>query len=658
MIRIEGVEGTPELRTAHKLAKLFERHWPGINVSEATEDLITIYASRKISGYKVSDLDIVIAAQLSTPRYFICKNDLRDDAGKRLIGSKIRVHSFIAALEVKDHDATRLQLSAGNVDVKYAEGWKSATAQNDAQKYSLRNYLKDLTLMDPWVYRCLMLEGLDKLPKVRGRTMPDAATVANNFTINEFLGAMLAENHVRKLGNEYAMSSAPKQLMSDIQNSALFSKIAPSSLDRKRMDRIASRPAEARDLACFLGEKRIHLRGEGGTGKTVLLAQLAHEAFMSHGKRSLFLTYNRALAADIQRLLAMLDIPNSSESGGVDVRTVMSFTFSWLRTLGLLDQTQNANEDNYHDHCEEALKYIRTGTVSREEIDRKLREEWFQFEYDAILVDEAQDWPQSEADLIAEIYGANTISIADGRSQLVRGQPTNWKSQLQEPPNVIQQSFVECLRMKKNLSIFANSVAERAGLNWEVKPSEHAAGGRIIITTKSLSEANELHETECALAYEAGNQPIDLLYCFPGKQSQIGSELNHSQIESWFTKKGLGIWNGLDPITRQHYPRSVNQHRIVHYESCRGLEGWTTFLIGFDVFWQQKYMQALSDRNGVPALMDPNHWAQTQAWRWAMIPLSRSIDTTIINLTDPNNYASQLLLNVAGNLPDFVELQI
>jgi hypothetical protein len=81
-------------------------------------------------------------------------------------------------------------------------------------------------------------------------------------------------------------------------------------------------------------------------------------------------------------------------------------------------------------------------------------------------------------------------------------------------------------------------------------------------------------------------------------------------------------------------------------------------LTGFDVFWQQKYKQALSDRNGVPALMDPNHWAQTQAWRWAMIPLSRSIDTTIINLTDPNNYASQLLLNVAGNLPDFVELQI
>ena len=109
----------------------------------------------------------------------------------------------------------------------------------------------------------------------------------------------------------------------------------------------------------------------------------------------------------------MLDIPNSSESGGVDVKTVMSFTFSWLRTLGLLDQTQNANEDNYHNQCEEALKYIRTGTLTREEIDRKLRDEWFQFEYDAILVDEAQDWPQSEADLIAEIYGANTISIAD-----------------------------------------------------------------------------------------------------------------------------------------------------------------------------------------------------------------------------------------------------
>ena len=33
--------------------------------------------------------------------------------------------------------------------------------------------------------------------------------------------------------------------------------------------------------------------------------------------------------------------------------------------------------------------------------------------------------------------------------------------------------------MKKNLSIFANSVAERAGLNWEVKPSEHAGRGEL-----------------------------------------------------------------------------------------------------------------------------------------------------------------------------------
>ena len=657
MIRIEGVEGTPELRTAHKLAELFERHWPGVTASDPTNDLMTIYASRKISGYKVSDLDIVIAAQLSTPRYFICKNDLRDDAGKRLIGSKIRVHSFIAALEVKDHDAAHLQLSAGNVDVKYADGWKSATAQNDAQKYALRNYLKDLTLMDPWVYRCLMLEGLDKLPKVRGRTMPDAATVANDFTINEFLGAMLAENHVRKLGNEYVMSSAPKHLMYDIQNSALFSKIVPSSLDRKRMDRIASRPAEARDLACFLGEKRIHLRGEGGTGKTVLLAQLAHEAFMSHGKRSLFLTYNRALAADIQRLLAMLDIPNSSESGGVDVKTVMSFTCSWLRTFGLLDQAQNASEDNYHSHCEEALNYIRTGAITREEISRKMREEWVQFEYDAILVDEAQDWPQSEADLIAEIYGANTITIADGRSQLVRGQPTNWKSQLQDAPNFIKQSFFECLRMKKNLAIFANSVAERAGLNWEVKPSENAAGGRIIITTKPLSATNDLHEAECEIAYAAGNKPIDLLYCYPGKQSQIRDDFDYSHIESNFKNKGLEIWNGMDPITRQHYPRSVDQHRIVHYESCRGLEGWTTFLNGFDVFWQQRCTRALSDRNYIPALIDPDHWAQTQAWRWAMIPLTRSIDTIIINLSDENSVASKLLLKVAKNLPDFVEIK-
>ena len=222
MIRVEGVQGTSELRTAKKLEVIFGKFWPDIAKSDPSEDLIVIYASRKISGYKVSDLDIVIAARFTKRRYFVCKNDLRDNAGKRIIGAKIRVHSFIAALEVKDQDARGLNISAGNVDVRYPDGWKSATAQNDLQKYALRSYLNDLTKMDPWVYRCLMLEGLQKLPKERGRIMPEAATVANDFGVPELLGAMLAENNVKKIGNEYAISSASKELMDEILNSSLF----------------------------------------------------------------------------------------------------------------------------------------------------------------------------------------------------------------------------------------------------------------------------------------------------------------------------------------------------------------------------------------------------------------------------------------------------
>lgn len=656
MIRVEGVDGTPEFRTANKLANIFESYWPNIGKSDPSEDLIIIYSSRKISGYKVSDLDIVIAARFETKRYFVCKNNLQDETGKRIIGSKIRVHSFIAALEVKDQDAAGIKISAGNVDVKYADGWKSATIQNDNQKYALRSYLKDLTKMDPWVYRCLLLEGLHKLPKQRGRTMPEAATVANDFNVPDFLGAMLAENYVKKVGTEYTMSSAKKALMNDILNSSLFSKVVPSTLDRKRMDRIAARPADARELAAKLGLKRIHLRGEGGTGKTVLLAQLAHEAFHSYGKRSLFLTYNRALAADIQRLLAMMNVPDSSENGGIDVRTVMSFTYSWLHTLGILETSTPRCEDNYTDKCLDALEYIQSGAITREEINSKIRQEWAQLEYDAILVDEAQDWPQSEADLIATIYGPEKISIADGRSQLVRGKPTNWRAQLNSSDKLIHKSFDECLRMKKNLAIFANAVAERAGLNWEVAPSEHAAGGRVIITTNSFNKLSLLHEGLCERAYAAGNQAIDLLYCVPGGQSQSGRDFTNQFVEELFVQKGLDVWKGLDPICRQHYPKSVNEHRVVFYESCRGLEGWISFLYGFDEFWSQKYNQAIDSSALGQKLMDERHWANMKAWRWAMIPLTRSIDTVVISLNNTDSSASKLLLNVGRSLPDFVEI--
>ncbi len=91
------------------------------------------------------------------------------------------------------------------------------------------------------------------------------------------LAAMLAENAVGKIGNDYAMSSGDPDLIEKILVSRIFTNVTPSALDRKKMDRIAARPQEAQELASLLGQRKGPPSGGRRYGKTVLLAQAAHE---------------------------------------------------------------------------------------------------------------------------------------------------------------------------------------------------------------------------------------------------------------------------------------------------------------------------------------------------------------------------------------------
>ena len=48
------------------------------------------------------------------------------------------------------------------------------------------------------------------------------------------------------------------------------------------------------------------------------------------------------------------------------------------------------------------------------------------------------------------------------------------------------------------------------------------------------------------------------------------------------------VWDATNKHTRGSIPNSTDSMRIVQYDSCRGLEGWTVFHYGFDEFWENK----------------------------------------------------------------------
>lgn len=285
MIELIGEQGSSEHQAALLVRDALVRAWPGIDVSPPEDDHVKIASSAKLSGQKVSDVDVVVAGRFRTKRYIIPKSNAKDVDGNSIVGTKVRVRSFIVAVEVKDHSFEAMRMEAGGVMVRYPGGWKSATEQNEAQRYALVGHFRDTIGANPWVNRCLVLLGIHELPRHRGLPQPAAGAVPAVFDATQFLMAAASVYAVRKVGNEHAISSGNDELVEQVLQDGLFQEMMPSNLDRRRMDRIASRPPEARELAALLGGQRVHLRGHGGTGKTILLLQAAYEAFMERGTR-------------------------------------------------------------------------------------------------------------------------------------------------------------------------------------------------------------------------------------------------------------------------------------------------------------------------------------------------------------------------------------
>jgi hypothetical protein len=654
MIEIIGEEGTGEYEAAVAISDALAKLWPGLKESPAELEHVKIAPNAKLAGYKVSDVDIVVAGVFAKPRYFVPRKALHDQDGKRLGGIKVKVENLVVAVEVKGHDAGGINVAGDEVTVRYPEGWKSATGQNIDQVHALAKYFEHQHL-STWVYRCVALQGIPALPISNGKSVPEAGAVAFGFSGSDFLTAVAGVNGVRKFGRDFALSSIPMAKARKVLEASIFRAIVPSKLDRAKMDRIAARRSEAKDLAELLGQQMVRLQGHGGTGKTIMLLQAAHEAFVGHGRRCIVLTYNVALAADITRLLALLRIPGASDGGGVEVKTVMSYVYTWLNRLGLEDEEAEDDFASYVSKCATALEWIDTGTVSASDISKAKDAEQSLLDFDVVLVDEGQDWPQAEADLLTRLYNPSTILVADGLDQLVRGERTNWHAAAGGKDKVSEKSLARCLRMKRNLGVFANAMAEEAGLNWSIEPSNEAAGGKVLLSYRPYTELGAMRQALLVEAQATGNSLIDFLHCVPTSEVVGTEDGPRSNLANQFELEGLATWDAVNQAARKDFPRSLDTARIVQYESCRGLEGWVTVLDGLDEFWHRKFEASLRQDDFNQSFVDPNERASRVAWRWVMIALTRPIDTLVITVRDPQSEVAKVIEAVAKSHSDFVQ---
>jgi hypothetical protein len=132
-------------------------------------------------------------------------------------------------------------------------------------------------------------------------------------------------------------------------------------------------------------------------------------------------------------------------------------------------------------------------------------------------------------------------------------------------------------------------------------------------------------------------------------------EARNFKLTQEFKDMGISIWDGTNTDLRTQYPVDLEQHRLLQYESCRGLEGWTVVCLELDEFVRYKKETFEEEDTGELALKTFEQKRDDFVNLWTLIPLTRAIDTLIITVHNKESDLYKILRNIYKNNPDIIE---
>jgi hypothetical protein len=654
MIHLFGAIGTREHQAALALQTRILESWPEIKKDH--KNRVTIVAGAQCHGQQVRDLDLVV---LGTFKTGLAHKPLFpfEFHGTQKLPEEVIVDSLCVTIEVKDHHSDGVKFVGTTVKVAYGNKWHDATNQNERQMYSFLNYLRANHITPPYITPLIWLRN------VPNTSLPPRPhnIFGGNATWEMLLSTVIQMARPRPIGDRWHLSAhdlGHKGIHSIAE--LLTRKLKPSEIDRHRMEQINEHIIlRKQNLPEVVGTRLLVLRGRGGTGKTIRLLQLAKHFYEIESARVLVLTYNKALVADLRRLLTIMGIADYTARSSIQIQTVHSYFYSLMVSMGLIEAGAGDFIKHYDEHQNELRKMLKVGAITREDIDELKSADWLTFYWDYIFVDEGQDWPQDERDILFALYSHRDFVVADGIDQLIRSnQPADWRGELPRSQMTVKP-LKRCLRMKAGLTRFVAAFAEQMGLSQlEWVANEEVPGGRVIVLEGTEWSTNQaFFETLTEENREAGNEPIDMLFCVPPNMVIHTDEDDAISLPGQlFQQWGWPVWEGTSPIVRETYPTHLQQRRVVQYDSCRGLEGWAVVNFALDDFYDYKLQRSYTTLQQDEKHIGYNQArAQIYAARWLMIPLTRAMDTLVIHVRQKNSKVREALLTVLSQYPEFVE---
>src|SRR5690606_25487170 len=139
---------------------------------------------------------------------------------------------------------------------------------------------------------------------------------------------------------------------------------------------------------------------------------------------------------------------------GIQAQTVQSFFYAALRGLGVLTASEDKFLAWYADYKREAIELLTVGALTHVDVDRLIEQDKLTFAWGHIYIDEGQDWPQDEQEILFSLYPPRLFVIADGIDQLIRSAvPATWHLTVEKSQRRVKH-LKRCLRMKAGLTRF------------------------------------------------------------------------------------------------------------------------------------------------------------------------------------------------------------
>lgn len=693
-----GNIGSNEYEAATYIKSIFEKKIKENNVDAE----ILLISPLNVFGQRVKDIDIMLVCHFGqgfkvNTNFKVSDKD--DSLPARTIeNSYLYINSLCVCIEVKDHEPKPEKVKINNTLAKVFTGgyWHDATEQSNQQKIALRNFLIDHIKYSPFVSNLIWFRNIsaDKLPSGTNNYLP------SKFSLEELIHKISNQNFafMHQIKKYYTLSAFGNEKYIEFNLINNFKKIQEllskykedlGNISRERLERITTNLLKDQKYANYIGKKLIIINGRAGTGKTVKLLHIAHDLCKNQNKRCLILTYNTALVSDILRTIHFAGIDSYNDDGGtVAVKTIHSFIREILIGLGIYETSKNEyleskkNDlmkqlenkkidqkqfdykvskllddfflDKYNDLKKELVEYLHREIITKEDI-LKIKAEFPELAWDILLIDEGQDWPDDEREILIKIFNSDNLIVADGIDQLVRS-PKGAKWDLvtnhHKPPGEKKSR-----RQKANLTRFQHMLAPELGITWNIEENDDLPGGKIIIQVGKYT--NKLHVSLIKELYENKNREYEMLFLVPPNLVSTDKETK----ERFFKNKGewesfgISLWDGTSRDIRTEYPTKVEQHRLLQYDSCRGLEGWTVVCNNLDDFYDYKLttVESKTENDILLEMKSDDEKKEELAAYWLMIPLTRAIDTIVITLKNSDTPIAKVLKKVSEQCSDFVE---